>query len=67
MTVYIISFLSQKGGCGKSTLARLFAQQLTKDDLVVLLADMDIKQTTATKWGQRRQDNGLGAGGGCGV
>ena len=59
MAIYIISFLSQKGGCGKSTLARLFAQQLAADELAVLLADMDIKQTTSTKWTKKRQKNGL--------
>ncbi len=59
MATYTISFLSQKGGCGKSTLARLFAQQLAADDVSVLLADMDVKQTTSTKWAAKRKESGF--------
>ena len=59
MTAYIISFLSQKGGCGKSTLARLFAQQLASSEISVLIADMDIKQQTSSKWVLRRAESDL--------
>jgi chromosome partitioning protein len=43
----IISFLSQKGGVGKSTLARLFAAELTKHGLSTILADFDLAQQTS--------------------
>jgi chromosome partitioning protein len=37
----IIAFISQKGGVGKSTLARCLAVELTKQKKTVLLADLD--------------------------
>ena len=38
---YIIGMVSQKGGAGKSTLARLFARELAKDGFSVKIADLD--------------------------
>ena len=43
----IIACLSQKGGGGKSTLARCLAVELTKQKHKVLLVDLDIQQKTS--------------------
>ena len=47
MNKKIIACLSQKGGGGKSTLARCLAVELTKQKLKVLLVDLDIQQKTS--------------------
>ena len=44
-TPKIIACLSQKGGGGKSTLARCLAVELTKKNKVLLI-DLDIQQKT---------------------
>ena len=55
MNTFILSFLSQKGGAGKSTGARTFAVELAKDSTgSVLLADLDNQQATCVDWGTRR-------------
>lgn len=51
--MHIFSLISQKGGAGKSTLARQFAV-LAGEDAPSLLIDRDPQETT-TKWWQRRQ------------
>lgn len=56
---YIIGMVSQKGGAGKSTLARLFARELAKDGFNVKIADLDTQQTTCTDWAADRAENGL--------
>jgi chromosome partitioning protein len=43
----IISFISQKGGVGKSSLARALAVLASNNNLKVLLADCDFQQTTS--------------------
>jgi len=43
----IIACLSQKGGGGKSTLARCLAVELTKQKFNTLLIDLDIQQKTS--------------------
>jgi cellulose biosynthesis protein BcsQ len=43
----IIACLSQKGGGGKSTLARCLAVELVKQKKNVLLVDLDIQQKTS--------------------
>ena len=43
----IIAILSQKGGGGKSTLARCLAVELTRQKFKVLLVDLDIQQKTS--------------------
>lgn len=50
----IISLISQKGGVGKSTLARLIAVEIAKSGWRVKIADLDPAQGTATKWKARR-------------
>lgn len=53
----IIALVSQKGGVGKSTLARALATEATKQKLKVLLADCDQQQRTSYEWVQWRQEN----------
>lgn len=53
----IISVLGQKGGVGKSTLARILAREFTANEWSVLLADMNIEQATCLTWNQRRMKN----------
>lgn len=55
---YIIGMVSQKGGAGKSTLARLFARELAKDGFSVKIADLDTQQTTCTDWASDRAEAG---------
>jgi chromosome partitioning protein len=50
-----ISFISQKGGVGKSTLARSLATIATSNGLKTLLADCDPGQQTSYKWSLRRE------------
>lgn len=56
---YIIGMVSQKGGAGKSTLARLFARELAEDDFTVKIADLDTQQSTCTEWAADRETAGL--------
>ncbi|CAG8592286.1 8701_t:CDS:2 [Diversispora eburnea] len=42
----VIAFISQKGGVGKSTFARLLATEVTKKKIKTLLADCDHQQKT---------------------
>jgi chromosome partitioning protein len=46
--------LSQKGGVGKSTLARLLACEFAGQDWNVKIADLDISQATSFQWRARR-------------
>lgn len=46
----IIAFISQKGGVGKSTLARAVATETTKQKIKTLLADCDPQQKTSYEW-----------------
>jgi chromosome partitioning protein len=55
----IVSFVGQKGGTGKSTLARAFAVEAAKHNNTVLIADLDEAQRTSLDWGERRVANGL--------
>jgi chromosome partitioning protein len=55
----IISFVGQKGGTGKSTLARAFAVEAAKEDKSVLIADLDEAQRTSLDWAARRAANGI--------
>jgi chromosome partitioning protein len=51
----VVAFISQKGGVGKSTLARALAAVAAHGGLKVLLADLDHQQQTAVRWHQLRQ------------
>src|SRR5262245_8328614 len=50
-----ILFTSQKGGVGKSTLARSVAVALAYAGRKVLLADLDVEQGTCLRWQAQRQ------------
>ena len=54
----IISLLNQKGGAGKSSLARALAVEFARNEWAVHVADLDGKQQTAFKWAERRKENG---------
>ena len=56
---YIIGMISQKGGAGKSTLARLFARELAQDEFTVKIADLDTQQATCTEWATDRAEAGI--------
>jgi len=50
----IIAFASQKGGVGKSTLARLVAREYANAGWSVKIADLDVSQGTSFNWQGRR-------------
>ena len=52
-----IGVLGQKGGVGKSTIARLLAVEYARSEWNVLIADFDSLQATSTKWNERRLKN----------
>jgi chromosome partitioning protein len=54
-----VSFVSQKGGVGKSTLARVLAVVLRRTGLSVLLADLDFQQSTIGEWTKVRDSRGI--------
>jgi chromosome partitioning protein len=49
-----VSFVSQKGGVGKSALARALAVALRQAGLSVLVADLDFQQSTIGEWAKLR-------------
>ena len=55
----LISFVSQKGGVGKSTLARLLAVGAAHQERKVLLADFDLEQLTCVEWNAVRLRNAI--------
>lgn len=55
----IIGVVSQKGGVGKSTIARTVAKAYAQAEWNVLIADLDVKQGTTFEWNTRRLDAGL--------
>lgn len=54
-----IGAISQKGGVGKSSIARLIAREYAVAGWDVKIADLDIAQATSTNWKQRREQNGI--------
>lgn len=54
----IVGFISQKGGVGKSTLARGLSREAAASGLNVKLADLDTQQGTSVDWYRRRLDLG---------
>ena len=55
----VIGVISQKGGVGKSTVARLIACNYAASEWQVKIADMDLAQGTCTSWNRRRLRNGI--------
>ena len=58
-TPYAIGVISQKGGPGKSTIARALATAYALAGWSVKIIDLDLKQATATNWQQRRLAAGI--------
>lgn len=56
---YIIATVSQKGGVGKSTIARLLACEFVNGGFRTKIADLDTQQQTCTHWAGRRAENGV--------
>lgn len=56
---YLIGMVSQKGGVGKSTLARMMAREFAFNNLSVKIADLDTQQQTCTNWAGRRAESRL--------
>jgi chromosome partitioning protein len=52
----IVAFVSQKGGVGKSTLARALATSASAAGTNVVVADLDFQQETVGKWAERRDE-----------
>jgi chromosome partitioning protein len=55
----VIAFISQKGGVGKSTLARALAAVCAHAGLKVRLADLDPQQQTLVHWQKTRVQNSV--------
>lgn len=55
----IVSMLSQKGGVGKSTLARILACEFAGQSWNVKIGDLDISQATSFQWRSRRLQNNI--------
>ena len=56
---WIVGFISQKGGIGKSTKARALAREATNSGIKTKLADLDLEQATSSDWHRRRLAAGL--------
>src|SRR4051794_1458820 len=50
----VIGVVSQKGGVGKSTIARMIAREFAAQGWRVKIGDLDISQATSFKWRTRR-------------
>jgi chromosome partitioning protein len=59
MADLIISCLSQKGGVGKSTLARLIARTYAVSGWTVKIADFNTTQLTSSNWAEMRAANNI--------
>lgn len=55
----IVAFVSQKGGVGKSTLARALAREAAYGGLRVKVADLDTQQGTVVDWHRLRLSQGI--------
>lgn len=55
----IIGVVSQKGGVGKSTVARTLACTFASRNLSVKIADLDTSQSTSVEWNARRLEKGV--------
>lgn len=54
-----IGLISQKGGVGKSTIARCLAREYANNNWNVKIADMDISQGTSFNWNNRRRQHSV--------
>lgn len=59
MSDLVIACLSQKGGVGKSTLARLIARTYAVAGWTVKICDFNTTQLTSAKWAALRQAEGV--------
>jgi chromosome partitioning protein len=59
MRLLTLGIASQKGGVGKSTLARLIAREYANAGWNVKIADLDISQGTSFNWQGRRLQNNV--------
>ncbi|MFN0135087.1 MAG: P-loop NTPase [Phycisphaerae bacterium] len=57
MTI-VVAFISQKGGVGKSTLARALAAVAAHAGVAVGIADLDPRQNTVMHWQRTRTESG---------
>ena len=55
----IASFVGQKGGVGKSTLARVLAVAAAREQYKVLIGDFDLEQLTCVEWSAMRMRHGI--------
>jgi chromosome partitioning protein len=55
----VFGIISQKGGVGKSTCARLLACEYARNEWRVKIADMDVLQGTSFRWNERRLQNAI--------
>lgn len=55
----VVAFVSQKGGVGKSTLARALAREAAAGGLRTKVADLDTQQGTTVDWHRTRLHAGL--------
>jgi len=55
----IASFVGQKGGVGKSTLARVLAVAAARQKYKVLIGDFDLEQLSCIEWSATRLRNGI--------
>jgi chromosome partitioning protein len=55
----IATFLGQKGGVGKSALARVLAVAAARAGQRVLIADFDLEQLSCVEWGAMRLRQGI--------
>jgi chromosome partitioning protein len=55
---WLVAFVGQKGGTGKSRLAQAFTTEIARSGVDVLLADTDKGPTGAVAWGEVRAQNG---------
>lgn len=55
----VIAFISQKGGVGKSTLARALAREAAMSGLKVKIADLDPDQATILDWHKVRTQRAI--------
>lgn len=53
----LVGVVSQKGGVGKSTLARIIAREYAAGGWNVKIADLDLSQSTSFNWQARRLGN----------